>query len=227
MGTDRKELSLEDLTKFEVIDDATTALIEKRTNELMRRGLDGWADWHRDETSVRFDEIALDWSATREVFERRHLAVHHGGRVSPQYQRRLGSASPPVGSVLELNEDYVQDSLERIEVLGGLLIGAVWAQLLPDDHRAAGSLIDGRVYSLMERGRWSHARHVAHVAQERLQLAEDARYRLRFNELLCLKRSEGAEAVRVLAEAIDTSALSRPYKLARLALLDGFSECRR
>ena len=224
MGTDKKEFSLEDLSKFDAIDDATTALIERRTDELMRRGLDGWADWHKEETSIRFQEIALDWPATQEVFERRHLAVHHGGRVSPQYHRRLGSESPPIGSVLDLDEAYVQESLDRIGVLGALLIGAAWAQLLPNDHRSAGSLLDGRVYLLMERGKWSLAQHVARVTQDRLQLAEDARYRLLFNELLCLKRTHGSEAVRKAAEDIDTSALSRPYKLARLALLDRSSD---
>jgi hypothetical protein len=224
MGTDRKEFSLEELSTFEVLEDATTALIERRTDELMRRGLEGWAQWHKQETSVRFDEIALDWEATAEVFERRHLAVHHGGRVSPQYHRRLGAASPPVGSTLDLDEAYVQESLDRIGVLGGLLIGCVWAQLLPDDQREAGSLLDARVYALMERGRWSSAQHIARVAQERLQLAEDDRYRLRLNELLSIKRDQGLESIRVAAEQIDTSALSHQYKLVRLALLDRHRE---
>lgn len=224
MGTDKKEFSLEDLGEFEAIDDATTALIERRTDELMRRGLDDWANWLRDEASVKMGELALDWPATQEVFERRHLAVHHAGRVSPQYYRRVGPQAPPVGALLELDEEYIQDALDQIAVLGALLVGCVWAQLLPKEHQDAGGLLDIRAYAFMERGKWAAAQHLCRVSQDRLRLAEDTRHRLRMNELLSIKRQSGLEAIRIAAEAMDTSALSRDFKLAKLALLDRFDE---
>jgi hypothetical protein len=228
LGTDAKEFALDDLQRFERIQDATEELISRRVESLMSGGLDAWEKWFRDRPlQIEFEANALSWGETQELFQRRHIIVHHGGRVSRRYLQKtpdMGTSPPSLGSLLEPDADYVARSVDLVLVLGTLVSSRLLTKLLPPSAVSTEApVLADLVYELLQAGRWDAAGAVAKAGEELskiLESSESTRLRFRCNAWLCRKRLDGIDSIRDEVEAWDTSALSGVFPLVQAALLD-------
>ena len=93
MGTDEKEFSLNDLTSLDSLEEARAIAIERRVDSATRGTIDDWAEWLEKRVKIPARELSLDREQTREVFLRRHLHVHTGGRVDQRYLSNVNSSS--------------------------------------------------------------------------------------------------------------------------------------
>jgi hypothetical protein len=101
------------------------AIIERRVEAVLRGGLSRWERWFLRNIRVGPRRLVGNWPAVAEVFHRRHLFVHTGGRVTRDYVKATNS-SRIVGSSLDAPAPYVDAALDGLTVLGTML--AVHAQ---------------------------------------------------------------------------------------------------
>jgi hypothetical protein len=216
-----KEFSLAELEEFADIDDAIDALIARRVTALMRGDVDEWAKWLLARTKVDIRELALDWSVLVEALQRRHIVIHNGGLVSRQYLTKVPkhlAEGVSVGERVRVDDDYLHQAFDALDVVGSSLICALLCKWSPSDADLAGSLLLRRTYGLLLRKRWQV---VAKLADLRLVIPcmASVREALKANGLHARRVLEGREAVRPEAEAWDVSASAGRFQLVRMILL--------
>jgi hypothetical protein len=120
---------------------------------------------------------------------------------------------------LDVDADYMRQTIDDTLVFGFLLTLATWKKLGPD--RSLGSLGDDFTMQLMLAGRWEATRaYSEHAADNKLFESEASRLVLQVNRWLATKRLEGAEAIAKEVTDWDVSALGITFVIAREALLD-------
>jgi len=221
-GTSDKEFSFEELKSYGNIQEAIDALIERRVDALLREGIDEWVRWFERNTGVKLPDLALDWAATIEVFQRRHLFVHTAGQVTSQYLRVTG-AGIKQGTTLTADAKYVSRACDLLTVVGVAVVAHTAAKLMKDRAGDVTNDVSAFVYrQLMLNNFWSC---VEPICRGTISLcAEDVtRQILRVNSWLGRKRVAGnIDEIRSEVQSWDTTALSPRYRVAKLALLDDF-----
>lgn len=227
MGGADKLYSLDDLQAIGTVEEAIDDLIARRVDEVTRLGLDGWAKhFGPDGLQIKLGDCALSWDHIREIFERRNVIVHHNGRASKQYVHKTPASLAKdirVGAALEVDEMYLNSSLDQMLALGLTLGGRLWARLYKRDHEDVGDWLIDRQIELIK-----HDRPV--VACALLEVLPISQYStehqliLRVNAWLSRKMQSGPDAIRREVEAWDTRPLAGRYKLASAALLDRHDE---
>ena len=191
-------------------------------DSFLRDSESDWQKWYERHCPYRFDEIALDWHAVREVIQRRHVIVHSDGRVSVQYRAALGITAdePAVGTPLVTDETYMRNAIDGVLVFGTLLNVLTWAHSVPDGGQRAMRVLERIVLRLMKDGRWQAVEHLTRVSRSRLELREFSAYVLRFNNLLARKHLDGPDSIRDDLKRADPSAMAPVLRLVHFALLD-------
>lgn len=197
-------------------------------------GFDSWTKWFRDgPLELNLERLSLDWDQTRELFQRRHIIVHNGSRVSRLYIQRtpasqLSDPPPALGSTLEVNSDYVMRALDLLFVLGVELVGMVQLRTLTDEaHKEGTAYLQEYVYDLLLQRRWRPAGALAEMAEtlgHKYGLDENVILRSTCNKWLCRKRENGLEDILSEVAAWDTSAMAPVFRLVQASLLDRMDE---
>lgn len=215
-----KEFSLNDLKALSSIENAIEVAIERQV-ESIGRGLIEWEKWFSKRLNIEFSKACINWETVQELFQRRHIIVHNGGRVSKQYLDKLPKTphSPKVGNKLPATKEYVTESLIQLAAFGATLSLATWSKLCPGDggEIAARQIELGRHFAETED--WRSVLAVSRTAGKSKFPTAD-QIEIDCNRWLAQKQIEGAEAIRPLIEQWDVSALQSIYKLYKLCLLN-------
>jgi hypothetical protein len=223
-GTDRAEFSLDDLEELGSIDEAREVLIARRVEAQHQGGLDKWVDWFRGEPlKIDLRRLAIDWDSTYELFQRRHIIVHNGARVSRLYLTRTNRAAPSAGTEIVLDTDYVVHALDQLAALGVGLTVATSLMLVPGELGAPGQLLEEGVRRLSRDRRWEAVLALCGVA-EKPQWPERRRLFFKTEGWLARKELHGLESIRDELEHFDVSALRDDIAVKRLILLDRHEE---
>lgn len=215
-----KVLSVNELKGFKSIDDALQFVISRRVDDLVRGSIDDWHKFFNARMNIELDGLVSHVAQWREFFQRRHIMVHAGGRVTERYVAsvdwdRLGDAPPPVGKKLDLDDDYIARAINAFEVSGLLLSQEVWKKYAPDETRLRlDRLTGGRrgaVYSKLLSRNWYVAEHLANWGARDSDAPEDVMLICKFNRWLCIKRQGRWEEVRKEVQAFDTAAKHPKY----------------
>lgn len=209
-----------DFTVAEVLDAASQeelieTLVDHRVEGLVRLPFGGWMKWFKAR-GIDAEALADDLAATREVIERRHVLVHHGGRASRRYVTGV-EANVELGHELLTDSAYVARAIDRLVVLGLALSTAFRMTHLPQTPVVTGGP-NVKIYEhLVRRARWESVVAASRIVRELIsEPTEDATARV--NEWLGLKRLHGIESVRAPIQAWDPPGLE--LQLAKSALLD-------
>lgn len=215
-----RKFSLADLKEFDSIEDATESAIEDRVDSLMRESFTDWEDWFKKRAGVVLADLCIDRDSLVEVIQRRHLLVHTGGRVSRQYLERVSATEPPVGTVLHVSAEYLNDALDSLDVLGvalGMTVAAAWD---PDTKSKAVRELNNMSVSLIDQERHKAARKICDVGGSLGDGSDWFDHALRVNAWIASKQLHGPESIEGGVSAWNVSALSPEFQLAKLALLD-------
>jgi hypothetical protein len=227
LGTEAKEFSLADLQTFDSIKDAVEELVARKADDLLSNGFDAWVKWFKEgPLDIDLSRLALDWDETREVFQRRHVIVHHGGRVSRRYLEKLGlneQSGPSIGSMLDVDADYVRLTLDSLLVVGIEMVQMVYERLLPEAAAKQTGFLADQIYQLLLAHRWRPAGALCEVGSEvgrKHSWPEGSMLRFKCNKWLTEKRLHGEDHIREAVLQWDTSAFHPVFKLVRFALLN-------
>jgi hypothetical protein len=219
LPADEPRFSLKDLQEFDSLEDAREAVIEKRVDSIMRDGFSEWETWFENRAGVSFEELCIDHDGVTEAFQRRHLVVHKDARVDREYLRRLGREEPPEGTVLRVEESYLEDVLDELDVFGvglGTALAIKWFKQYVVDYVAD---VNRVAYSLLELNR---NRACVRLCQIGFNLADGEGWTLnamRVNGWIAQRRLAGRASIKDEVDGWDVSALAPEFRLAKLVLL--------
>jgi hypothetical protein len=162
-----------------------------------------------------------------EIFKRRNVVVHNGGRAGRRYFEEVEEALRPgikLGEVVDVSTGYLNVSIDLIECQFLLLAAELWKQLEASDERRGRFLLKAAVHSL-EEGRWVTARFLSQFGMNDKNLPESLRLSSQINYWQSFKWSGQYEQIREEVKKTDFSAKAPLYRLAYAAIVDDFESC--
>jgi len=167
---------------------------------------------------VELSVLTIEWPLLAEVFARRNLFVHRRGRVDAAYAKRAPVPAPELGSVIELDAQYLREAIDRCEVLATAAIAGLLKAGTPEVAEQIAGLATDLAVTATAMGALVRAEGYEHLAGA---LTDDPmeRERHRVNCWLLREQRLGADAIQSEVEAWDVDALPRAFRLARYILL--------
>jgi hypothetical protein len=214
-----RKFSLADLRSFPTIAEAEAAAIADRVDQHMRAGLEEWSKWFSKALGCKVEDLSDKWPAIEEIFQRRHLIVHSGGRVTAQYLAKTPGSRAKLDRYLTVGQPYLTGAIDRLSLLGHMLAFEVQIKWQPKDSTLIASRMLSRCYRALIDKHWSLAERIGRRA---LGVKPTAlrREMLRCNAWLAAKRQRRLDEIRPEIEAWDTSAMDITFELAKHCLLD-------
>jgi hypothetical protein len=220
---DEPKFSLRDLQGFDTLDDARDEAIGRRVESILHADIGQWSKWLEQNTGLHMENLTIDYPTLFENFQRRHIVLHAGEKVSRLYRRRLlevGQEPPPLGTRLAVDKHYLERAFDELQTLGSLITVGIWSKAAPNEETVALHGLYLESYDLMLEGRWPAVEKICAVGKRPGVQDESARQVFRVNELLAVKRQHGLDQIKEDIEGWDTSALGTRFGVAHKALLD-------
>lgn len=230
--TEDKTLTVKELKKFSTIDEALQSIISDAVDDLLRASVSDWHKFFQTRVRINMQLLTPDWAQWNEYFQRRHIMVHAGGRVTERYLsnvdwEKLGAkiSQPSMGDELDVEDAYLENAINAFEITGLLSCQEVWRKLVPSDITRYDNPITGEglldaVYRRLLSRHWYVAERLATWGEEDPEASEDAMLVCKFNRWLCIKRQGRWTDVEGEVKAFDCSAKNRRYALVRASLLE-------
>jgi hypothetical protein len=215
-----KEFSLRDLKEMASIEDAVHMAITRRVDELMFGSFADWRKFFIDKMNLKFEDYAIDWEALQEVFQRRHVIVHNGGRASRRYLRNVASRFSKgihEGDFLEVDQEYVSRASNELLTFGFLLTTAVGTKLAKGEKEYFLGRLHQFTYRNLVKGRNTLVNKCAAYGEAAAQSMDD-QLTFRVNRWIARQRLSD-NSVTGEVENWDVRALSPRYELAKRCLL--------
>jgi hypothetical protein len=212
-----------EIEQYDSLEDLKNYYIEERVSKIMYQGFSEWMEWLSRQLRIKYEEVALAPDETNEMFQRRHIIVHNGGRVSRQYLSKVPhlQSPPALGSELKIERDYLDSSIDRLRVLGISLAHQVMSRLCRDQsyRKKIDEDIVDMTFELLTEKRWGSASRVAETASPQMSY-DSARLALQVNRWIGIKNVSGIAAIRAEVSAWDVGALQQKFQMARAVLLE-------
>lgn len=225
LSSTEPQFSWDDIQKFDTLDDLRSFHADRQVEQLMWKGFDDWMEWLDKKLKVKFENISLDATLMREVFQRRHVIVHNGGKVSRQYLNKVPQAPKDlsIGDSLEVSGEYLSDALDQLYVLGTLMASAVVDRLIknPEIREVIQKQLRLLSDEHLKQERWISTEALCKAYSEMFDKEED-RNAMRVNLWVAKKQRLGIGSIKQDVSAWDTSSLRDDLRLARLCLVDEF-----
>jgi hypothetical protein len=226
-GMSEPFFSLDALASLQTIDEAKGVLLEHKVESLMREPLEEWLKFFRDKPKLGMGYLANEVGRMSEIFKRRNLVVHNGGRANRRYFKEVEEALRPgieLGVVIEVSADYLNASIDLLEHQFLLIAAELWKYLEPSDERRGQFLSNVAVHCLNEK-RWATAQGLSRFGMNDKNLPETLRLYSQVNYWQSFKWAGQYDEIREEVQKIDFSAKAPIYGLAHAALVDDFELC--
>jgi hypothetical protein len=219
--------SLAEVAAYEKLEEFLDFARDRYVEGVLRGSFDDWMSWFDKQLKIRLQQLSQNEGQLREIFQRRHLFVHNGGRVNRLYLGKLADVVdlPALDSQLTVDSEYLVRALDALSSAGVILAALIIRKLFPAERNEhpADTMASQAVLESLLNGRWSVAATVTAALRDGC-VADDTRYVMRVNGWLAHKRVDGVEAIRSEVESWQVAALAPRFQLARLALLDRTEE---
>ena len=225
-GQNTKSLSLEDLKSLGSVDDAIRFSVDSKVDEVMRGSFEDWVKYFRETIKLGMGYIDICQEELIEIYQRRNLLVHNGGRVNSVYMSKVDASLKgeiAMGERISVSREYLERAINLFELNFILIAAELWKKLDPTDP-VRGAIIGNTALGHIKNARYEIAAGLAYFGINDKQLSENTRMIDQMNYWQCKKWSECFEEVREEVENVDLSAKSLNFQLARLALLDRYED---
>ncbi len=219
--------SLAELTSLQSIDDAKDVLIEHKVETLMRESLEDWLKFFKEKPKLGMGYLSNEIGRMSEVFKRRNLVVHNGGRAGRRYFKEVDESLRPgvqLGEVVDVSAAYLNAAIDLLEHQLLLLGAELWKHLEPKDEQRGRFLMTASVRNI-DRGCWNTARGLSRFGMNDKDLPESLRLSNQINYWQSFKWAGQYEEIRTEVEKTDFSAKAPLYQLALAAISDDFESC--
>lgn len=201
------------------LDEAAFAALDAKSRGFIKKGAFFWRKGLADWPGIDIALLVEDWDGLLEVFHRRNVIVHSGGRVDTQYLERVPSRgdTPLKGQVLTSEPEYVLGALDQIASLGQAL-AILWPNKLRPEVTSQHDKADALVSSMLDQKRWATAEGLADAF---LTSSVGTPAMLQINRWMARRERSGLSEV----DRAEVRSWSPPdsgvrWRVARAALLD-------
>jgi len=223
-GTSEPFFSLNTLASLQTIDEARDVLIEHKVESLMRLSFDDWIKFFRQKPKLGMGYLGNDTHRIGEIFRRRNLIVHNGGRVSRRYIQEVDEPlrmGLKLGDTIDVTPEYLHGSADLIEHLFVLIAAELWKKLDPEDD-ARGQLLQNLSVQRIREHRWAMARGFAYFVMNDNRLPEFTQLAARVNYWQTFKWAGQYDQIRAEVDACDFSAKNPLFQFALATIKDDF-----
>ena len=220
--TKEKSFNLKDLEDFGTIEDARRYLIDSKIENLIRNSFEEWIEFFEKTVGLSMGYLKPHQNKLAEVYLRRNLIVHNGGRVNSIYRKKVATEFKDnfsLGDEVQVSPDYLDTSINLFELNFILIAAELWKKLAPKDEVRAKVLIE-LGFKHLSSERWLIAEGLSYFVMNDKQMPEMYQLSGKLNYWQSLKWQGCYEKVRSEVEKADFSAKEPLFQLARLALLD-------
>ena len=220
VGSETKFFSLDDLKSLGSIEDAKKHLIESKVEAVLRESLEEWLRFWKERVKLSMGYVDTVRDQLIEVYQRRNLLIHNGGRVNSIY---LSKVAPGLrenmsrDQLLSVKPEYLNKTLDLFELNFVLIAAELWKRLDPKDEERPDTLT-GIVYTHLLNERWDIAEGLSYFQMNDRQTSEKSQIYGQLNYWQSVKWQDRFEKVRQEVEQADFSAKDPLYQLALLAL---------
>lgn len=209
------------ITETDTMEGLKERIIEDAVSAAMFQSYSSWLD--------KFEAFSITLPAaarapeTTEIFQRRHVIVHNGGRVSGIYLQRVKvEPLPRVDSVLDVSLQYLRDAADNLFAVAARLYSEVVCKIFDDvaERRYLESAFSKNVYELLSHRRFEALIKVVEAVDVERLSDPGLRQIFTVNKWLALKRLERFEECKSDVEGWNPGDENIRLRLAKLALLD-------
>lgn len=219
--------TFEELSSWESLDALLETEVHNFLEEHMRKSANDWFKQFRTMLGVSKLEGTEDFRLL-EVFQRRHIVVHHGGLVSRQYMKNLEKFEhgAQYGDHLAVDLDYVQKAADCLAVTShSILVSALFAAAVGEAERTqVEEEVAESTFVLLKQERFEVVERFTTSFDIGRIKREFSRSQLQVNGWIAKSRLGKKEEVKTAVNAWDVSAKDNKFKVARLALLGEVDE---
>jgi len=222
ISSSEKQLSLEDLSKFDSVEDARIYLIDKRVESVLRGDMKSWITFLREKLNLSMGYLDPHMNQLIEVALRRNLLVHNGGIVNGIYLNSFPKelkSEYNIGDKVTVSLEYLFENISRVERCFALIAAELWKKLETDSDQRGKMLINMAVDHLSH-GRCGVAESFSCFVMKDKSLSESDVLYGKVNYWLAKKMQDKLSEVVGEIEGEDFSAKSRLFICAKSALLD-------
>lgn len=199
--------------------------IDKVVEQYLRDTVDAWDRELGKWPGIALRDLTTEWDSVVEMFLRRNLIVHKGGRVDESYLNALPATveRPRLGALLQPDVDYVVDGIRRLATLGRSL-AILWLPKLQASAEVDGEASVEVVFDLLSEGRWGDAALVCDRFLSGLttnDTSDQSEHLLKVNRWLATRElADDVDVIRDEVEAWEPPDDGVDWQVARAALLD-------
>lgn len=213
-------LTLNQLRSLGSFDDAVAYVISDHVEQILRGGLDSWLG-ALTKMGLSMGYMNEHKEQLVEVFQRRHVIVHNGGKLSTPYLRKVEASlreGRSLGTKLTVSKHYLEKAADLIEATFILIAAELWKKLAPNSEVRARTMIDIAADHLSY-GKWAIAERLSDFVRRDKALSERSQLIGLVNYWQCKKWMGSFDDVESDVRKTDFSAKEDRFKLARMALL--------
>lgn len=222
INTKDKQLSLDDLVKFDSVEDARIYLIDKKIESVLWGNIQDWIKFLRNDLNLSMKYIDPYVDRLSEAALRRNLFVHNSGVVNRiywnNYPRSLGTP-PEIDKEVRINSGYLHDVIMMIEKCFVLIASELWKNTDPDNDERSVLLIS-MAFENMIKGNYDLSESYSFFTMNDKSSKEIRRLYGTINYWLSIKMQNRFNEVRSEVEKADFSGKSRLISCAQNVLLD-------
>lgn len=225
-----EKISAGELRKFDSIEDATNAILEREVESCLRGSHSDHLEWFGKKTNLDFKKELPYRAEFIEVTERRNLYTHTGGIVSKQYIdvcRSNGVDLPQNikgGSELSMNPDYWREACRTMYMTAAVLTHLTWRKLFPRDLKSADKALNESGLSLLRSRQWKLSQMLFDFSFSKVEKFSSERMKMLMyiNRIQAYKWGKKDETVKKLIGDTDWSAYGDDIQMAVHLLKDEY-----
>lgn len=195
-GSSEHAFTLNELMKFNTIDEARHILIERKIDSLMAEGIEGWEKrLEKSDIGITVRTTVQDWNSVREIFARRNIFVHNESKVNHRYLAILNnlriswSEQPNLGATLTVSPEYFSRSTEVLTDAALNLTIACWIKAEKGSGESVAQWLCHIQYVLFDLKCWAIIIHSANFVMSNALLSRAQHVRLQILAWTAARRS--------------------------------------
>lgn len=216
-GIKKKTLTLEELKSFGTVEDAEKYLIDSKIEGILRSSFSDWVEVLKTELGLGLGYLDTFSNELIEIYQRRNLFVHNGGVVNSIYLSKVSDSKYSIGDQLNVTDNYLDNSIDKIHVLFSLIACELWKKDQPNDDERADFLME-LSYNYLKNNKWVIAKLPNTFLTKDAKLPTIPKSYAQLNCWLCDKRVNGLSNIKSELEKQDYSDKSIVIQLALSAL---------
>jgi len=222
----KKNLTFEDLKKFNSIRDAESYLVDSKVEEILRGSFNSWIEVLKNDLKLSLGYLNQHLDDLIEIYQRRNLLVHNGGIVNSIYLSNVSDKFKEKYKIKDkvlINENYLNDSICKFELVFILIACELWKNLEPENEERSQLLIE-IAYENIKKERWNVGEGLSLFITKDGKMSETAKTISQLNYWQCKKWKGDFKSIENEIKNVDYSDKKNIYRLGYFAINDDINE---